>query len=508
MSEKDPRVVLSGELLPGHALAAVSALDDVLVRVVAGESDRAVITAAALLTLVARSHAHVEVVTDTPLRQNPWGAASLSSLLADLQPMRPSPQAQPTRTVTLSTTDTVEADWYITPSTWTVSVCAAPASPDAFLEAVDNESDMTTAPYGGLFGAAIAAANLFCSSLGPLGLTTAPRRNAFTWNLLDYSYRPAPEAEDHTPARAGWPPILIAGCGSVGSSAAAALACDDLTGLVAVTVDSDTFDPARNAFRYPASTPSLPRSPKAEWLTTMLSSAGARATPLVGPVRDWTTSQDAPGFDGVVLSSVDDVDGRYEVADILARTTLSAAVAGLSFHVQREHLGDGSRCPFCDFVTVESPLAQAAADARLTGLPERRIVEVLFHDERLQQQDVDQMVSAGRLQPQDTHGLVGARLADLRNRLYAQAAIPAPDPDAAPPAPLSGPFVSWASGVLLAVELAKNARGLAPVERRVEVDLHGYPADFVHSLSADSSGRCACARNVRRQWMQELYAAK
>lgn len=508
MAEKDPRVGLSGELLPDHALAAVAALDDVLVRVVAGESDPAAMTAAALLTLVARTHAHVEVVTDRRLRQNPWGATSLSTLLADLQPMRPPPQAQPTRTVTLSTTDTVEADWYIAPGTWTVSVCAAPAYPDTFAEPIDDESDMPTAPYGGFLGAAIAAANLFCSSLSPLGLATAPRRTLFTWNLIDYTYGPAPEGQDLTPVPAKWPLTLIAGCGSVGSSAAAALACDDLTGMVAVTVDSDTFDPDRNTFRYPASTPSLARSPKAEWLTTMLKSAGAQATPLVGPVRDWTTKQDAPGFDGVVLSTVDDVDGRYEVADILARTTLSAAVGGLSFHVQREHLGDGNRCPFCDFVTVESPMAQAAADAKLTGLTEQRIVEMLFHDQRLQQQDVDQMVTAGRLQPQHAHDLVGARLADLRNRFYAQAAIPAADLGAGPPAALSAPFVSWASGVLLAAELAKNARGLAPVERRVEVDMHGYPADFVLVLPADQTGRCACARHVRVQWMSQLYAAR
>ena len=132
-------------------------------------------------------------------------------------------------------------------------------------------------------------------------------------------------------------------------------------------------------------------------------------------------------------------------------------------------------------------------------------MELLYNDMRLEQQDVDQMVAVGRLQAHDAHGLVGARLADLRNRFYAQAAIPAADPGAAPPAPLSAPFVSWACGVLLAAEVAKNARGLAAVERRVEVDLHGYPADFVHILPADSSGRCACARHVRLLWMKSLY---
>lgn len=103
----------------------------------------------------------------------------------------------------------------------------------------------------------------------------------------------------------------------------------------------------------------------------MLAAAGAER-PLVGPVRDWTVRQPEPGLDGVVVSLVDSVEGRYEVADVLARFTLSAAVRGLSFHVQRERLGDDFRCPFGDFVTASTPLSQSAADAALSGLDEPR----------------------------------------------------------------------------------------------------------------------------------------
>ena len=507
MADRDPRVDLSDELLPEHALAAVQALDRVRVTIVPGNTPAAALTAAPLLVLVARTHAHVELAHDAALPRNPWRAASLADLLAQLAPIRPAPQAEadPALNATISTGTALGADRYIAPSPWTVSITDTPLA-----GAVDGHEGETMAPYGGMFAAALVAADLFCAALAPLGLPAAERRGTFVWNLIDFTYSPAPTtaaAVGHKgrTAAPAWPRVLFAGGGSLGSTAAAVLACDDLTGLGAVAIDGDTFDPERNAFRYPAATGLRGPGPKAVWIASMLTDAGATADHHIGPVRTWTTSQPEPGFDGIVLSSVDDVDGRYEVADILARTTISAAVRALSFHVQREHLGDGLRCPFCDFVTAESPLAQAAADARLTGLEEQRIITLLHTDTGLQQHDIDQMLAQGRLTPQTAHGLLGARLADLRNRLYAQAAIPAADPTSAPPAPLSAPFVSWASGVLLAVEVAKHAHGLAPVNRRVEVDLHGYPADFVHVRAADNTGRCACARTVRRRWMTALY---
>ncbi|TCC30518.1 MULTISPECIES: hypothetical protein [Kribbella] len=499
MSERDPRVDLSDELLPEHAVAAVQALDHVGVVIVPGGSPAAALTAAAALVLLARTHAHVDVYGDAALPHNPWGVVTLSELLTSLAAVRPIAQAEPECTLTISTGTAPGADRYIAPAAWTVSVTDTPSA------LADNPADgieMAVAPYGGMFAAAIVAADLFCDALAPLGLPVAPRRPTFVWNLLDYTYESAPASKLGPPV---WAPVLFGGCGSVGSSAAAALACDDLTGMNAVAVDGDDFDPVRNTFRYPAATNRMARTAKASWVSDILAAAGATTDHLVGPIRNWTTSQPAPGFDGIVVSSVDDVDGRYEVADLLARTTLSAAVRALSFHIQREHLGDGLRCPFCDFVTAASPLAQAAADAKLTGLGEQRIVELLHNDTGLEQQDINEMLSAGKLTPETAQGLLGARLADLRNRLYAQAAIPAADPNAAPPAPLSAPFVSWAVGVLLAAEVAKYARGLASVNRRVEVDLLGYPGDFVHIRPADTTGRCACARAIRTRWMHALY---
>lgn len=528
MHDADPRTGLSRELLPSHAATALGALDQHHIIIAPGDSPAAALTAAAVLVLVARTHAHVDIAHDAPLPRNPWGAATIADLLNSLAPIRPAARNEPqtgadspvedtgvedtdlegthgTRFVktVISTGIHPDADRYLAPSTWTVALTDDLETHLAHLEQTKLSDDPAAAPYGGLFAATVAAADLFCESLAPLGLIADTRRPTFVWNLLDYTYAPA-QATSAASTAPMWPAVLFAGCGSVGSSAAAALACDDLTGMEAVTVDGDDFDSAKNPYRYPAAL-GHENGSKAAWVADLLTTAGAHATPNAGPVRAWTRSQTAPGFNGIAVASVDTVDGRYEVADILAQTTFSAAVHALSFHIQREHLGDGLRCPFCDFVSLATPLAQAAADAVLTGLEEQRIVALTFNGTGLEQHDLDQMVAAGKLTAEATEALLGARIADLRRRLYAQAAIPPAVPDSAPPAALSAPFVSWAVGVLLAAEVAKNARGLAAVDRRVEVDLHGYPADFVHRYPADASGRCACARAVRRRWMRDLY---
>lgn len=496
----DPRLGVSEELVPGSALQAVEALDRRGVVVVAGDGPAAALTAAVLLVLVARSHAHVTLGRDAPLPRNPWGASSLAELLEMLGSLRPPARAEVSMTTVVSTGHLPGADRYLVPARWTV---ATSDDLDHHLEQLSQipDLDLQGAPFGGMFAAALVAADLFCESLETLGLPLSARRPRFLWNLADHSYRAAPAAVATVAAH--WAPAMFAGCGSVGSSAAAALACEDLSNLEVVVVDGDVFDPVRNTFRYPAAL-STGAVSKVAWVADMLTAAGASVQSLQGPVRAWTVAQPVPGFRGTVLSSVDDVGGRYEVADVLARTTLSAAVAGLAFHVQREHIGDGFRCPFCDFVSTTSPLGQAAADANLTGLPEQRIVQLLYRDEPLTQADVDAMVAAGKLTVEKSLGLVGARVADARNRIYAQAVVPS-QTGAEPPAPLSAPFVSWATGVLLVSELVKGAVGLAQVDRRVEVDLHGYPADWVHRLEADTSGRCACARPARRRWVESMY---
>jgi len=505
----DPRLSLSSQLVPAHGAAALNALDSCQIRVIAGLGPAESLTAAAFVVLAVRSHAHIEIVRDVPLPPNPWAADSLGGLLTMLSPLRPSPACAFDKVVSVSTDPDTPADLWVGSSTWIVSVGtgAAPPRAEAHASATAPVSGrLRVAPFGGLLGAAVAAAHLFCSLLEPLGLPVSPRRSTYYWAFL-----PADVAENADTSSAlaadsplDWPRLLIAGCGSVGSSAAAALACGDLTGLDVTCADGDAFDPIKNNFRYPAAV-DVPAVEKTAWVGSILEAAGACAAAPARSVAEWTCAQASPGLDGIVVSSVDTVDGRFDVADVLARTTLSAAVDSLSFHVQREHLGDGFRCPYCDFVTLDSPLAGAANVAAFTGLTEQRIVELLVRDEVLTAADVAQVVAAGRLDSLDAVHLVGRRLDDLRARLYAQAAIPAPAGSPEPPVPLSAPFVSWAVGVLLAVQVSLAALGLPMIDRRLEVDLHGYLPEHRLRLPADGSGRCVCARPVRCRWMAALY---
>lgn len=89
----------------------------------------------------------------------------------------------------------------------------------------------------------------------------------------------------------------------------------DVTGQ-AIVVDDDQFDTDRNPFRYPSATAAT-GGLKAEWLATLLKGAGWEAEHHLGSVGSWVPSRPEPGFDGIAVSSVDDLDGRFEVADLL-----------------------------------------------------------------------------------------------------------------------------------------------------------------------------------------------
>lgn len=496
----DPRVALSRELTAADAGPALAALDArrVVVRVPDAPTGPEALTAAAMLVLVTRAHAHVDLDGDADLPPNPWAASTLGALRSTLSGIGPAAAAD------ASTTAVVDvgrpgrgpaASLLVAAQPWTAAVSETGSLPD-------DDPPAPGAPYGGLLGAGLAAARLFREALRPLGLPAAAEERLVVWNVLDHRRSPAPAQPARAAAAPSWPAVALLACGSVGSSVAAALACEDLTGMRAETVDGDTFDASRNTFRYPASTGSAD-GPKADWVAGILRAAGAAATPHSRPVRGWVLSRDTPGWDGITVASVDTVDGRYDVADVLARTTVSAAVAGLALHVQVERLGDGLRCPYCDFVDQQPALSRAAAEAAFLGLPETRLVELADDPAGLRQSDLDAAVAAGRLLPNSAAALVGRRVADLQARVYAQGLVPA-GPQA-PPVPVSAPFVSWVTGVLCAAEVAKAARGLPLLDRRTELDLHGGPDDFVHRRSADTSGRCACAAQVRRRWMRAMY---
>jgi hypothetical protein len=500
----DQRVKLSQELTPAAAAPALEALDRtrLVIRADPRAADPAnALGAAALLVLAARTHAHVELDDDLGLPRNPWGADSLQQLHGTLSGLRPEPATSPSATLVVDVGghpagSAVRAGLRIGGDAWTAQTTQG----GDIWRTPPAQSD---APYGMLIAAGFAAGHLFREALRPLGLPAHPAGAEMTWNILTHRRMPAPAWSSNARAARRWPQVAWLGCGSVNSSAIAALACGHLEGLTTWTIDQDHLDPGHNPFRYPACT-GAESGEKSEWASTMLARSGADSTGYSGPVRDWVRTRPAAGFHGIAVCAVDTIDGRYEAADLLAQTTLSAAVSGMALHIQREHLGDEYRCPYCDFVDQRTPLSQAAADAALTGLAEQRIIELLNDPLGLTQADVDQLVALGKFPADAAPALLGRRVADLRARVYADGLVPAPSPEA-PPTPVSAPFVSWITGVLCAAEIAKASQGLPLVNRRVELDLHGLPDDFTHKWARDRSGRCACASIVRRRWMQKLY---
>jgi len=65
--------------------------------------------------------------------------------------------------------------------------------------------------------------------------------------------------------------------------------------------------------------------------------------------------------------------------------------------------------------------------------------------------------------------------------------------------------VSWFAGVLAAVEIVKQLRGLPLLDRRVDVDLSGLPPGLVRRPTADTSGRCLCRSGTRTRWYRAMY---
>jgi hypothetical protein len=349
--------------------------------------------------------------------------------------------------------------------------------------------------YGIQAAAALAAAEALKVALGPLGFMHRSVGERFVWNLIDHQLQPAPVA----PAVGPPPPLVLFGAGSVNSSAAAMLAMLPHAS-VAVVVDSDVFDQRRNPYRYPAALPTTVGG-KAAWVAGILRDGGwsVRAYPV--EVATWATSQPAPGFAGIALSSVDRVDARADVADVLALTTLSLGVAGLALHVQREHPADDAACPYCQFVAVGHPITQVQQIADLTGLPLGRVAE-LIDGAPLTGGDVGIAMGAGRISPAAGADLVGRRIDDLVHRAYAEVSVPAAGSE---PVLVSAPCVSWMAGVLAASEVAKAAAGLPLVDRRVDLDLSGLPLGAVRRLPRDPSGRCLCASPFRRRAARRLY---
>lgn len=514
----DPRLRLLGAAEAADAGRLLAALDTIrpIVTVSPGLPPTAAGAALTLVALLSRLFPHVQVNGSAQAGPNPWGIADVADALDWFRAVRPVPTTAPGTDIRMSlgmppgvrARDPVLG---VGGGDWTVRLAREPQPLDDLPGGLQHGL--------GLHAAACLAVNeLLKAALVPLGMRAlmlpgsdgASCGNPLVWNLIDYRRSPAPLA-DGTEGRFLRLRVLLAGAGSVGTSVTGMLIfCPGLTGE-AIVVDPEDFDPARNPFRYPALAGGEAGA-KATWAARLLQNAGWEAEPGVGDIGIWNAAQPAPGFEGIMVSSVDDLTARFDVTDVLAREVISAGVGGLAFHVQRERLGDGWACPYCEYVPAEPALTQAHVIAAQVGLPVERVIALQIPGAMLTTADLECCAAAEKISPETAACLAGHRLADLMAGAYAEAAI-APagaqrDPGRPGSVAVAAPQVSWLTGVITAAELVKTASGLPVLDRRVDVDLSGLPQGFTRRVKADASGRCACASGVRRRWVVDLYGGR
>lgn len=340
---------------------------------------------------------------------------------------------------------------------------------------------------------------LFAARMAPLGLPTS-LTTGFTANFLDYRNQVAPEV-----APIGRPRLerlALLGCGSVGSSALAAALLIGAEGGPVDLVDPDAFS-ARNVLRYPILREQV-SGPKAEWLAERARAGGLEALARVGDVQEFLAQFREPPAIALAAVSVDTIEGRRDATDMLAKHTINVGVAGLALHISRHEFSEESGCAYCQYVDVAPSLSGAAQLAEMIGLGVERVVAIELEDGRIDAADVAAMAAAGRFggQPPQT----GERLADLRRRIYAQAAVPATGSEGQ--VLVSAPFVSQMAGLLMFVEALKQGTSELAGFRlrgRYDLDLSGQPPDYIRALQRDTSGRCLCFSPFRRRVYERLH---
>ncbi len=490
----DRRIAMSTTLTGAvDNLRVATALDSVKVVVVVPDDAAPAVAAAAtgLVSMCMRVFGEAVTRGDGRLPCNPWGVETLGVATQVLNDFRTSTTPAVKEVVVAFGSSSPRADWYLGGDDWTAFISKRPTI-------------IGPCGLGGLglhAAAALVFGEILKSVLRPLGMRCVTVEDELIWNLLDGGLTPAPGVSSGLGVLRG-PTTAFLGAGSLGSSAVGILSMTPLRAIAHV-VDPDRFDPARNAYRYPAIRPDASGS-KAGWGSDVLRTAGWEAETYVGTVRDWVASRPTAGFDGIALVSLDRVDGRLDAADLLARTTVSAGVSGLALHAQLSDPRDDLACSYCAYVDLAPPLTQLEVYVDLTGLAPQRVAKLL-DGSCLSDVDIQIAVLAKKIDGKDAAGLAGGRLEDLLHRHYAQARVPVGENGLV--AGVSAPHVSWLGGILLAAEVIKTAAGLPPLNRRVELDLSGLPLGGWRRPHRDPTERCVCANPIRRDLARRLYAA-
>lgn len=511
----DPRLRIIDPSAGDLAEQVLTALDrtEIAIRLAPDLPGPARVAAAALAAMTARLFRHVTVTcadpVDRALPANWWAAPDVDALVTAAHALLPVPVEAPAPDITLVVS--------VGMVDGTVDFGIGGDDYTAVLDGRPVEITAGTHHLGVHAAACLAVSQLLGRALGTAGPRTVELGERYELDLLTHTPTSAASVVltgvTTRPGRSH--PIrevVFAGAGSVGSSAVALIttalapAYTDTTDAEDVEftiIDLDSFDPSRNPFRYPALLGGE-TDDKATLLAARQRCAGLHADGVVDTVGHWVAGRDAPGVYGLVISSVDTVEGRLEVADVIAEQTLSVGVKALELHAQRERMDGGAACPFCHYVDVAPAITQADVYVEMTGIEQNRILELLGGT-RLTAADVATASRAGKIDGDGTN-LVGRRVEDLVGRIYADAPVTSADGGTA--LTIAFPQVSWFAGVLAAVELVKQLRGLPTLPGRVDADLAGLPPGAVRLMPADATGRCLCHSAVRRQAWTRLYGPR
>ncbi len=497
----DPRVRLLGAPDPARAAAVLGILDDTAITIAVGtEADpSARVAAAAFVAICTRLFGRVTVAGRTDLPANWWNVPDVAALIDHVTTLRTTAPTPPRRhlRVTVGRADVQAGDLGIGGSDYLVALGPG-------LQPLGGG----THALGVHAAAALAVGQLLSRVLSPFGYAGVPAVEDYRLDLITHS----PTSATHPTSSVDPVQLLdlvIAGAGSVGSSVLALLAtacAPTYTGhagppMTVTIIDNDRFDPGRNPFRYPALLGGE-SDLKAPWLAAQLTRAGLSVTSSATTVGAWVTQQPTPGIHGLLVSSVDTLTGRLEVADVLAEQTLSIGVSGLALHAQRERFGGDRACPFCDYVSAAPPLTRAEVHAQATGLDVNRVLVLLQPGAVLTDIDVSHAAAAGKIPADRQAALVGQRLADLVRQAYAEAALPAHSDGTVT---VASPHVSSFAGVLGAVEIVKQLQGLPVLNGRMDADLLGLPPGLIRRMPVDATGRCICRSGIRQRWYRSMY---
>ena len=507
----DPRLRLLGDQATNDLAGVVlRRLDETVVVVaVSPDADRAArVAVAAFVVMIARLVPKVIVDSAGAVPATWWRATSWDDLLERLDAVRPHSSVPATRQVTVGFGVSDEGcDLYVGGGDWNVLLSDAPVG-------LEDGNDHALGVHA---AGCMAVSQVLIKVLAEVGFPGVAVAGLVETNLIDHGLHTV-DAQEIRALGSDETRRLLAGflgVGSVGTSALALLAtaCSPVLNpgsrlaeaLETSAVDRDVFDPGRNPYRYPALLGGETEE-KARGMVDRLVELGIKADAVGTDVATWNMSKPEPGWRGVLVSSVDTIRGRLDVADVLGERTLSAGISGTELHVQWERFADGYACPFCDFVRADPPLTQAGVFAEVTGIPVSRVLALLQDGAVMDASDVDMAITAGRVPAHRREALAGAPLSDLIRQAYAETEVRPQGANAgADVVAVASPQVSWFAGVLIVAELIKYMVGLPTVQRRVDLDVGGLPAGVVRSVPADSTGTCVCRSGVRARWYRELY---